>query len=158
MDNKFPRESTRRGDLPRLFQVVDEARSPVGDGVIWHNGTVRVTWRDATTYDNVYETFDALLKTGLGPRIVWAETPFESARLCAVQDYFENSAFASIGGVAARGAPVVPAYVAAENRDEWLVGYEFACRSMYGADWRTCAFGWVAVGEINAAPRPAGPT
>lgn len=125
----------------------------VADVVLWQDGKAAVHWRTATTSTAIYDSFDDLLKIhghGGRTRLVPYESSFENAKRCAEMDAMENAPFASIGGVESRTAPTRPRWVSADDFAEWLVGYEFACRQMYGDDWRTCAFGWSAALEIGS--------
>jgi hypothetical protein len=72
-----------------------------------------------------------------------AEKVFERGRSDCVQDSMENAPFASTGGLVKRVAMTAPAYVPEHDHEEYLRGYRWAAEKAYGADWQTCAFGWV---------------
>ena len=151
---------------PRLFRLVrDEDESGVSgtghvaDGVIWHDGTCAVHWRTEHTSTTVYKDFGTVLAIhghGGKTRSVLAEHPYDRGASEAAQDACENCPFASIGGLSARATPAVPPYIRTKDAPAWLSGYLDACRSMYGDDWQTCAFGWRAAMEIpgNNAAQP----
>jgi hypothetical protein len=79
-------------------------------------------------------------------------TTFDRARSDCVQDAYENSPFASIGGLDKRAAPVAPSYIAESEREEYVRGYIAQAREMYGEDWRTCSFAWAPALTIADAP------
>lgn len=82
--------------------------------------------------------------------LVWAEPKdFMRGWTDALQDDCEGCPFASIGGLDAREDPRVPDWNI-EDRTAWLLGYTTAARHRYGADWRTCTFGWAPALTINA--------
>lgn len=159
-DRKFsnaPRSSEPQVSLYELMRAEDESgvsgTGYVADVVVWHDGKACVHWRTATTSTAVYDSVDDLIKIhghGGKTRLVPRETPFENGRRCAEMDQMENAPFASIGGLEFRACPSCPSWVRASDFDEWFTGYEFACRKMYGSDWRECSFGWVPVLEIGS--------
>lgn len=66
-------------------------------------------------------------------------------------DKHENVPFASVGGLAARGALArlgaaevlrVPRYIHPVFAGDYLEGYRQSARELYGADWETAEFGW----------------
>lgn len=138
-------------NLYRMVRVEDESgvsgTGHVADVVVWHDGTCAVHWRTAHTSTSVYASFgDVLAIHGHGGKTrleQWPETPFENARRCAQVDAMENAPFASIGGPSKRGDMQRPRWVSELDWREWRTGYEFEAETMYGADWRTCTFGWV---------------
>lgn len=150
---------------PRLLRMIrddDESgvsgTGHVADVVVWHDGTVTVRWRTETRSTAVYDSLaDALKIHGHGgkTRIVPRSTPFENGRFCAGLDQMENCPFGSIGGLDARESPQRPRWVGESEWPEWLVGYEFAARRMYGDDWRTCSFEWqhaLTIEQFTASP------
>ena len=145
----------------RLVREVDESgvsgTGHVADGIVWHDGTCTIHWRTAHTSTTVFQTFaDVLAIHGHGgkTRVHFTEHPFDHGKRNAEQDEMENAPFAGIGGLDQRNDPTVPAYVKPINRNAWLAGYETCCAEMYGADWRTCAFGWAPALVIPEAPAP----
>lgn len=149
---------------PRLFRLVREVDESgvsgtghVADGVVWHDGTCAVHWRTAHTSTTVFKTFaDVLAIHGHGgkTRVHFAEHPFDTGAFCALMDRMENVPCGSVGGLDQRHAPIVPTYVRDADRAAWLAGYEARCAEMFGADWRTCAFGWAPALEIPNSPDP----
>lgn len=63
-------------------------------------------------------------------------------RLDAHQDDCENVPFASVGGLSARAELIPPDHITDVDVKEYLYGYASGARELYGADWRTCEFGW----------------
>jgi len=119
----------------------------VADVVDFGDGAV-VRWRGDVRSVAVYPSIDDAAKVHghEGTEFRWHNRPSDAFRrgvADAAQDACENAAFASIGGLDARTSPTVPAYIPADDREEWLRGYEAAALTMHGDDWRTCAFGWV---------------
>lgn len=73
---------------------------------------------------------------------------YRRAQTDALQDSCENAHFSSIGGMDKRASDdlmEVPEYIAPHCRRHYLEGYKSACEEMFGADWRTCPFGWKPV-------------
>ena len=125
----------------------------VADVVDFGDGAV-VRWRGEVRSVAVYPSIDDAVKVHghEGTEFRWINRPSKAyARgvADAAQDACE-SAFVSIGGLDARTSPAVPAYVPADDREEWLRGYEGAALVIYGDDWRTCAFGWVPAVTIGS--------
>ncbi len=155
-------ERPRKAALWKLIREADESgvsgTGHVADAVVWHDGKVTVHWRTETTSTTVYDSVSDVVKIhghGGKTQFVPAESPFENGRRVAGMDQMENSPFASMGGLDARGAPARPSWVSEDDFPEWLAGYEFAARRMYGDDWRTCSFGWhaaVTVEHFTTAP------
>jgi hypothetical protein len=150
---------------PRLFRLEraeDESgvsgTGHVADGVAWHDGTCTVHWRTEHTSTTVYRDFTTVLAIhGHGGKTiaVFAEHPYDRGASEAAQDAMENAPCASIGGLDARVAPRVPAYVPEAHRAAWLSGYSDACATVWGADWRMCAFGWRAAVTVGGEDREA---
>lgn len=155
-------DPTEKARLFRLVRDEDESgvsgTGHVADGVIWHDGTCTVHWRTAHTSTTVYRDFATVLAIhghGGKTRAERVEHPYEWGFTVAVHDQCENCPFASVGGLDARSAPVVPDYVPAESAPAWLSGYLDACRKSFGPNWQTCEFGWFAPGlTIRACPPP----
>jgi hypothetical protein len=75
--------------------------------------------------------------------------PFEDGRFNCTMDQCENAPFGSTGGPSKRDHMTAPEWVRPENTQRWLAGYRARALEMYGEDWETCAFGWVAALEFN---------
>lgn len=140
----------------------------VADVVEYSSGMATVVYRDGRPGVGVYASMkdaDASMRRDYGQdaTIEWVDVhPTEASKhgaMNALQDYMENAAFASVGGVDKRGAMTLPPYVADADAAEWARGYVRACCSIFGDDWRTCGFGWVPTGtiggEAEAPPCPA---
>lgn len=128
--------------------------------VEWPDGHCAIHWRGEVPSTTPYVSLSDLEKVHVvshaGTQIQWIvprrSLAFMHGRDNAVQDYAENSAFASIGGVGERAAPTAPAYVPEEDREEWLAGYVAACLVMWGPGWCEAPFGW---GPAVTVPVPA---
>jgi hypothetical protein len=150
---------------PRLFRLVREVDESgvsgtghVADGIVWHDGTCTVHWRTAHTSTTVFQTFaDMVAIHGHGgkTRVHFAEHPFNLGAHCALMDAMENVPCGSAGGLGQRHALSAPAYVKEPDRAAWIAGYETKCAAMWGADWRTCAFGWTPALTISEATASA---
>jgi hypothetical protein len=81
-----------------------------------------------------------------------AETK-KRGRTDCIQDGYENSPFACIGGLSARENPRKPKWLSDEDFPAWLEGYLEAAAETYGPDWRTVEFGWRKALEIPGTPR-----
>lgn len=152
----------RKARLFRLIRIEDESgvsgTGHVADGVVFHDGTCALHWRTPHTSTTVYKDIFAVraIHGHAGKtRVELTEHPYDWGYTVAVQDQCENCPFASIGGIDARSAPMVPDYVPAESAPAWLSGYLDACRKSFGAEWQTCSFGWFAPGLTIAACPPS---
>lgn len=68
--------------------------------------------------------------------------PFTHGVWNCQSDYYENSAFFSVGGLHARGELQRPWWISEESWPEYKRGYEAAAVKMFGPEWRTVEFGW----------------
>lgn len=145
--------------LFKLIRIEDESgvsgTGHVADGIIFHDGTCALHWRTPHTSTTVYKDFATVLAIhghGGKTRSDLYEHPYDRGVSEAIQDRCENCPFASIGGLNARAAPKVPAYIPAEHTRAWLSGYLDAARDIYGDDWQTCSFGWRPAMTLPAEP------
>lgn len=149
-------EGPRNGYLVRGGRVVAMI-------VEWPDGHCAIHWKGEVPSTTPFVSLSDLEKVHVAGHsnvaIRWIvprrSEAFMDGRDNAVQDQMENAPFGSIGGIGARSKPQVPAYVAEDNREEWLAGYVAACLVMYGADWREASFGWSPAVVIQA-PEPIG--
>lgn len=74
---------------------------------------------------------------------------FDRGRADCIQDRCENVPFASVGGPGNRESLMTPGYIHANDKGEYIRGYEEAARALYGEDWRTCSFEWKPVLTIK---------
>jgi len=136
----------------------------VAEGVMFYDGSCALRWRTRHKSTAVYPDIPTLMaihghagKT----RLEWIDEhvtnsePNSFMRGCrdAMQDNMENCHFASVGGSTSepRWNLRAPEYIAPEDRDDYMRGYEFKCWQMYGEDWRTCDFSWAPALTINGA-------
>ena len=139
-------------DFVVVYEMLRQQQK-VADVVTLSNGKCVVSWPNSTI---VYDSEDAARGVhidhmrGRGEktefRFVWAshDDVLRGINDCA-QDACENVPFASIGGLEARDDPRPPNYddgVPLTNTNAYLFGYTATARAMFGADWRTCEFGW----------------
>lgn len=124
----------------------------IAQGVVFDDGTCALRWlttsRSTSIYDDL-KTLDRIHGHNGKTKIVYTGAPFERGMADAAQDRCENVPFASVGGLDRRAALVAPDYITPEERPAYIRGYELNALAMYGADWRTCAFGWSPAVEIN---------
>lgn len=78
--------------------------------------------------------------------------PFERGRMDCYQDRCENIPFATVGGLERRSSMIAPRYLEPGDVEDYLRGYRDAAAALFGADWETCAFGWVPTLTIGRRP------
>lgn len=76
-------------------------------------------------------------------------TPFERGRQDCGLDEIENAPFSSIGGPYNRKNPRAPDYINDNDITEYLRGYVYEAKALYGEDWQTAKFEWKRVLDIN---------
>lgn len=128
----------------------------IADGVQFADGTCILRWRTKHQSTGIYASLDELVgihghegRTTVEPIDALPTKAFHHGVANCEQDFCENSAFASIGGLDQRDELKAPDYVEKGDEVEWLRGYEAAARALYGDDWRTCEFGWVPAVTIG---------
>lgn len=151
--------------LPRIFALrrVKDATGVSGtghvaDGVLFPDGTVAVRWRTLTASTSVYDSLAAVERIhghGGDTVIDFFDQVAREAAITCYQDDCENVAFSSLGGLGMRSDPpaqrkYVERYTVTAYADEWRRGYIEQAERQYGADWRTCIFGWVPAMTIGA--------
>lgn len=117
----------------------------VAQGVEYDDRSCAMRWLTATRSTAVYASMDdirAIHGHDGKTRIVVTGDAFRRGMTDCYQDRCENCAFASIGGLSARSAPVAPEYISPTEREAYLAGYVHQASVLYGDDWKTCAFGW----------------
>ena len=134
----------------------------IAEGVRFSDGTVALRWVTSTRSTGLYDdmaTMIAIHGHGGKTEVKWDDPlpePFNWGRTNCLLDSCENSPFGSAGGLANRSPLVAPQYVPEDQRAEYLDGYAFAAAAMYGADWRTCSFGWApAMAIVSGEPAAA---
>lgn len=132
----------------------------VADVVTFDDGKCVIRWPTSAT---VYDSEDAARAVhidhmgGRGEKtrfdVLWVSHPdIERGMSDCLQDSMENAPFASIGGLDARNNPQAPNYDAGkpiQDKAMYLLGYTTEARARYGADWRTCTFGWTPAMTIG---------
>jgi len=132
----------------------------VAEGVRFSDGRAALRWLTATASTAAYDSMaDLVAIHGHGGKtlVAWDdERPeaFAHGAQCCGLDACENAPFATVGGLAARAALRAPDFAVAKGEAyarDFLDGYAFAAVQAYGADWRTCSFGWAPALTIPAS-------
>ena len=143
---------------PWRFQILrvkpgNQNPSVVADGCMFDDGACVLRWRGDHKSTAAYASYDDLkaVHGHDGTVFVWLDETrtkaFSHGASHCLQDACENAPFGSIGGLAARETPVAR-FAEKGTEAEYLRGYIAGARAMYGADWRTCEFGWSKAVEI----------
>lgn len=144
-----------------LYRIEDESgvsgTGTVAQGVEFDDGTIVMRWLTKNRSTAVYEN-ETMLEAIHGhngkTKVMWRDpaNTFDRARLDCVQDRCENCPFASIGGLDKRSAMVAPSYIEGTYaRTEYVRGYQYAARDIFGDDWETCSFGWAPALVVNGS-------
>lgn len=127
----------------------------VAEGVLFSDGVVVLRWRGPIASTIVHNSIGGVFEVhchGGNTAVEWIDpgsTPFERGITDAYQDRCENVPFASIGGLEARLKMHAPDCVHENDCEEYLSGYSWACKAMFGDDWATCQFGWRKAMELG---------
>lgn len=127
----------------------------VAQGVVFDDGTVALRWTTTHNSTAIYESMvavEAIHGHKGKTTIVRTSEAYLHGRLDCTQDRYENSPFASVGGLGKRGEMVAPKYVSAWDEKEYLRGYRDAARAHFGDE--TCSFGWAPALEVPATTPP----
>ena len=128
----------------------------VAEGVRFANGKVALSWLTVHTSTVIYDAMvDVVAIHGHGGKtsVTWQDeqpSAFKWGVTNCQLNICENSPFGSAGGLDARPDLQAPAYVPEGERAVYLDGYRYAAAEAYGADWRTCSFGWAPALVIPA--------
>lgn len=130
----------------------------VADGIEFRDGTCVLRWMTEHRSIAIYNSLVDLEKIHghHGQTVVeWIDERPSRLMERAADDYqldsFENCPFGSVGGLDARLDPQRPIWITEEDWPEYRRGYELAAELHLGADWKTCAFGWVPALVIASA-------
>lgn len=123
---------------------------------MFSDGVVVLRWRGPMASTIVHNSIGGVFEVhchGGNTTVEWIDpgsTPFERGMTDAYQDRCENVPFASIGGLGARLNMRAPEYVPEPDRGEYIEGYAWGSKAMFGDDWATCQFGWLKAIEIGS--------
>lgn len=135
-----------------LFRRTDETgvsgTGVVAEGARFADDTVALRWLTENTSTSVYDSIETVKSIhGHGGKtvVIFENNVTRRGVADAVQDDCENRQFASVGGPDGPKlraeercrVMVAPEYIAVENAEHYLAGYQWAYVTMYGVDWRT---------------------
>lgn len=146
----------------RFWLVRDEDETGVSgtgkiaSGVMFGDGSCALRWNTAMKSTAVYASHDDLMGIhghGGKTRCVWVDREPTKAYMRGVEacmlDGMENAPFSSVGGLEQRHELRAPDYIRLIDAEDYLAGYEANAEASYGADWRTCSFGWAPAMTID---------
>lgn len=140
----------------KRFELYHERLGRVGEGVLFSNGTIAVSQGNKDSLFNCLEEYIRCVPytvKWVDPDIIptVSSSPFDRGRMDCLQDTYENTPFASIGGLGCRRNFQRPEYIEESELVQYFRGYAHQAWSQYSHDWRDCEFQWKPALNLDSA-------